>query len=87
MHLSTPIINLSLHLPPPKHLNQQYGSDVPLVLMNSFNTDEDTQKVIKKYQGVQVSQGQRSHEGKGMIAGLGLRGKKGGRGVATGGYY
>lgn len=37
-----------------KHLNQQYGSDVPLVLMNSFNTDEDTQKVIRKYQGVQV---------------------------------
>lgn len=37
-----------------KYLNQKYGTDVPLVLMNSFNTDEDTLKVIRKYQGVQV---------------------------------
>lgn len=37
-----------------EHLNRKYGSNVPLVLMNSFNTDEDTQKVIRKYQGFQV---------------------------------
>ena len=32
-----------------EHLNKQYDADVPLILMNSFNTDEDTQKIIKKY--------------------------------------
>ncbi|XP_063839718.1 UTP--glucose-1-phosphate uridylyltransferase-like isoform X2 [Scylla paramamosain] len=37
-----------------EHLNKTYGCTVPLVLMNSFNTDEDTQKVIRKYQGFQV---------------------------------
>nr|XP_045620646.1 UTP--glucose-1-phosphate uridylyltransferase-like isoform X1 [Procambarus clarkii] len=37
-----------------EHLNKTYGSNVPLVLMNSFNTDEDTEKVIRKYQGFQV---------------------------------
>lgn len=37
-----------------EHLNKTYNSHVPLVLMNSFNTDEDTQKVIRKYQGFQV---------------------------------
>lgn len=35
-------------------LNKTYGSDVPLVLMNSFNTDEDTEKVVRKYKGFQV---------------------------------
>lgn len=34
-------------------LNQIYGCDVPLVLMNSFNTHEDTLKLIKKYQSRQ----------------------------------
>lgn len=34
-----------------EQLNQQYGCEVPLVLMNSFNTHEDTLKVIKKYEG------------------------------------
>lgn len=34
-------------------LNQMYGCNVPLVLMNSFNTHEDTLKVIKKYDGRQ----------------------------------
>lgn len=34
-------------------LNQIYGCDVPLVLMNSFNTHEDTLKLIKKYEGRQ----------------------------------
>lgn len=32
-------------------LNLRYNCDVPLVLMNSFNTHEDTLKLIKKYQG------------------------------------
>ncbi len=33
-------------------LNQKYGSNIPLVLMNSFNTDQDTQKIIGKYNGM-----------------------------------
>lgn len=37
-----------------EHLNKTYKTSVPLVLMNSFNTDEDTQKVIRKYKGLQV---------------------------------
>ena len=28
-------------------LNKRYDSNVPLVLMNSFNTDEDTMKIIR----------------------------------------
>ena len=30
-------------------LNERFDTDVPLILMNSFNTDQDTQKVIRKY--------------------------------------
>lgn len=37
-----------------EYLNKEYDSDVPLVLMNSFNTDEDTQKVLQKYKGFRV---------------------------------
>merc|ERR1719458_681742 len=37
-----------------ENLNRTYDSDVPLVLMNSFNTDEDTHKVIRKYSGLRV---------------------------------
>ncbi|XP_063233778.1 UTP--glucose-1-phosphate uridylyltransferase isoform X2 [Bacillus rossius redtenbacheri] len=37
-----------------EHLNKTYKVNVPLVLMNSFNTDEDTQKTIRKYEGLQV---------------------------------
>jgi len=37
-----------------EHLNKIYDADVPLVLMNSFNTDEDTEKVIRKYAGFKV---------------------------------
>jgi len=36
-------------------LNKTYKSDVPLVLMNSFNTDEDTEKILSRYNKVQVS--------------------------------
>lgn len=31
------------------YMNKKYESDVPLVLMNSFNTDDETQKIIEKY--------------------------------------
>jgi len=37
-----------------EYLNKTYDADVPLILMNSFNTDEDTHKVIKKYAGLRV---------------------------------
>ena len=37
-----------------EHLNKTYDADVPLVLMNSFNTSEDTQKIIKKYAGLKI---------------------------------
>lgn len=32
-----------------EYLNQKYQVNVPLVLMNSFYTNEDTEKIIKKY--------------------------------------
>jgi UTP--glucose-1-phosphate uridylyltransferase len=38
-----------------EHLNRKYNVDVPLVLMNSFNTDEDTKKILHKYKNVKVS--------------------------------
>ncbi|KAG5358811.1 UTP--glucose-1-phosphate uridylyltransferase [Yarrowia sp. C11] len=38
-----------------EHLNRQYNVDVPFILMNSFNTDEDTQTIIKKYQGHKIN--------------------------------
>ncbi|KAI8813524.1 UTP--glucose-1-phosphate uridylyltransferase-domain-containing protein [Cladochytrium replicatum] len=34
-----------------EHLNARYKCNVPLVLMNSFNTDIDTRKIIQKYHG------------------------------------
>ena len=37
-----------------EHLNKTYGADVPLVLMNSFNTDEDTQKILHRYGNLQL---------------------------------
>jgi len=40
----------SINEPPsPQHLNEAYGVNVPFILMNSFNTDEDTQRIIQKY--------------------------------------
>eukprot|EP00124_Ichthyophonus_hoferi_P000422 Ihof_evm15s15 gene=Ihof_evmTU15s15 len=30
-------------------LNESFGCDVPLVLMNSFNTHDDTEKIVQKY--------------------------------------
>ncbi|CAI5755549.1 unnamed protein product [Candida verbasci] len=37
-----------------EHLNRKYDVDVPLLLMNSFNTDADTAKIIRKYQGHRI---------------------------------
>lgn len=37
-----------------EHLNRTYGSNVPIILMNSFNTDDDTAAIIKKYEGHNV---------------------------------
>lgn len=39
-----------------EHLNNTYpGSNVPLLLMNSFNTDSETAKIIQKYQDTNVT--------------------------------
>lgn len=37
-----------------EHLNKTYETNVPLVLMNSFNTEEDTKKILRKYNNCQV---------------------------------
>jgi len=37
-----------------ENLNNRYGCRIPLVLMNSFNTHEDTKKVIRKYMHLNV---------------------------------
>ncbi|OUM50975.1 hypothetical protein BVG19_g56 [[Candida] boidinii] len=37
-----------------EHLNRTYDSNVPLLLMNSFNTDADTALIVKKYQGHRI---------------------------------
>lgn len=37
-----------------EYLNKFYDADVPLVLMNSFNTDEDTEKILGKYNQIKV---------------------------------
>jgi len=34
-----------------EYLNRTYDVNVPFVLMNSFNTDQDTANIIKKYEG------------------------------------
>jgi len=38
-----------------EHLNKSYGVNVPLVLMNSFNTDEETAKILQKYKNSHVT--------------------------------
>lgn len=35
-------------------MNREYNVRVPLVLMNSFNTDDETQRIIRKYKGIDV---------------------------------
>ncbi|XP_051158501.1 UTP--glucose-1-phosphate uridylyltransferase isoform X2 [Leptopilina boulardi] len=37
-----------------ENLNKTYGVNVPLILMNSFNTDHDTQRIIRKYKNLDV---------------------------------
>ena len=37
-----------------EHLNKKYDTNVPLVLMNSFNTDKDTKNMIKRYSELRV---------------------------------
>lgn len=32
-----------------EYLNKESNVQVPLILMNSFNTDSDTQRIIQKY--------------------------------------
>lgn len=46
---------LDLNVQQIENLNKVYGVDVPLVLMNSFNTDEDTHKILRKYSQIKVS--------------------------------
>jgi len=43
---------LDLNVQQIEHLNNEYDVDVPLVLMNSFNTDEDTEKSIRKFKNI-----------------------------------
>ena len=37
-----------------QYLNSDYDCDVPLLLMNSFNTDDDTERIIQKYSSHKV---------------------------------
>ena len=37
-----------------QRLNHKYDVNIPLVLMDSFNTNEDMQKVLVKYANVKV---------------------------------
>lgn len=38
----------------PQHLNTEHKVDVPLILMTSFNTHDDTLRIIKKYANQQL---------------------------------
>ena len=38
-------------------LNANYDVDVPLVLMNSFNTEEDTKTILRKYGNLGMTSG------------------------------
>lgn len=38
-----------------EYLNRTYNADVPFILMNSFNTDADTDIIIEKYKGQDVN--------------------------------
>jgi len=45
---------LDLSIKQLENINIAYDTNVPLILMNSFNTDEETNKVIKKYSHLKV---------------------------------
>jgi UTP--glucose-1-phosphate uridylyltransferase len=38
-----------------EELNNEFDVDIPLVLMNSFNTDEQTKQTVQKYKGRRIS--------------------------------
>jgi len=38
-----------------EHLNSEYNVNVPFILMNSFNTDDDTARIIQKYQNHNIN--------------------------------
>lgn len=38
-----------------EHLNEVHKVNVPFILMNSFNTDNDTQRIIQKYQNHNIN--------------------------------
>lgn len=38
-----------------EYLNSTHGVDVPLILMNSFNTDDETKRIIRKYSGHKIN--------------------------------
>lgn len=50
-----PSLVRSTRADPPQHLNSQYNVNVPFILMNSFNTDEDTARIIQKYQNHNIN--------------------------------
>jgi len=45
---------LDLNVKQIKYLNKEYGCEVPLILMNSFNTHEDTMAILRKYASSRV---------------------------------
>ena len=45
---------LDMHVQQVEKLNNKYGCEIPIVLMNSFNNHEETQKVFRKYTHVNV---------------------------------
>jgi len=56
---TTPVRNdlttLDLTVQQLEHLNRTYNTDVPLVLMNSFLTEEDTARLVRKYSSLRVT--------------------------------
>merc|ERR1719150_1532379 len=49
------LTSLDLTVQQLEHLNKLYNTDVPLVLMNSYLTQEDTEKIVRKYSGFHVT--------------------------------
>eukprot|EP01088_Endostelium_zonatum_P016431 TRINITY_DN4436_c0_g1_i1.p1 TRINITY_DN4436_c0_g1~~TRINITY_DN4436_c0_g1_i1.p1 ORF type:complete len:514 (-),score=127.03 TRINITY_DN4436_c0_g1_i1:61-1602(-) len=53
VHSNFTFLDLTVHQI--QHLNKVHGSNVPLLLMNSFNTHDQTKKIIRKYENSGVS--------------------------------
>ena len=49
------LTSLDLTVQQLEHLNTTYDTDVPLVLMNSFLTEEDTARLVRKYKAMRVT--------------------------------